>query len=266
MAKKELCQITLRSKSNGYELTVDDKSYFYFNAIAMLEGIFVHVGLEIERFMDHETILSLITACATYPKEGDAMREAARLQGIVDNQQDTIGRLNSAIARQQAEKQKMRDEINELRVKLTAANAKIDRLSPKPDKPKPESKNPTKVDVGEADKPKKVTSRHIKAKGKAEMETAQKQVPYSDAVYEALMMPLTDTGLEPRIVNRLALLGGSCKTVGDAVRHTASELLKIRGVGAYVKDTWFAWLKAHGLVMGMDVESILWCHAKLKKQ
>ena len=56
----------------------------YFTLQELLEGIFVHVGLHKLDWLDRDTITDLMTACATWPKEGDAIQEAARLTAQVE--------------------------------------------------------------------------------------------------------------------------------------------------------------------------------------
>lgn len=125
--------------------------------------------------------------------------------------------------------------------KKAAQEAEKPKEEPTP-KPKPKA----------ADKPKKTP----KAKTKA--------VKYSEAVYQALMTPLTIDrmhGISLRTLKILKYAGGQVNmTVGDAARYSKKEMLMQRGCGTAVIDDWQRWLDAHGLQMGMNVSAILKQH------
>ena len=79
MAK--LINIKVMTHPNGYDLSIgDEASYMYFTLAELVEGFMYHVGLDIVKFADEDTIHNLILACATYPKEGDAIQEVAKLE------------------------------------------------------------------------------------------------------------------------------------------------------------------------------------------
>jgi hypothetical protein len=84
MAKKELKKIELSTLPNGYSLEIDNKGFMYFTLEKLLEGFFVHVGLEILSFIDKESIHDLIIACATYPNEGDAIKAVAKMEPEIE--------------------------------------------------------------------------------------------------------------------------------------------------------------------------------------
>lgn len=80
----ERTHISVHNIPNGYSLTVDKNSYIAFNERELLEEIFVHVGLEKNDYMNQQTIHDLMVACATYPKEGDAIRRVAELEAMIE--------------------------------------------------------------------------------------------------------------------------------------------------------------------------------------
>lgn len=84
MAKKDLKKIKVSTLPNGYSLDVNDKRYMYYTLQELLEGFFVHVGLESIGFMDRESIHDLVIACATYPHEGDAIKAVAKMEPEIE--------------------------------------------------------------------------------------------------------------------------------------------------------------------------------------
>lgn len=120
-------QINIMTHNNGYALTVGDAKYMYFTEEKLVEGIFVHIALGIEDYMSQENIQSLITACATWPKEGDAIQAAATLMD---------------------ENESLREKIMRLQKTIRDLKERIDRLTgeakkhEKPEAPKPTKRNP----------------------------------------------------------------------------------------------------------------------------
>lgn len=86
-------------------------------------------------------------------------------------------------------------------------------------------------------------------------------VEYSKAVYNALMTPLTIDrmhGISIRTLKILKYAGGQVNlTVGDVAKLSRKEMLMQRGCGTVIIEDWQAWLDAHGLQMGMNVQKIL---------
>lgn len=66
---KKLQELHVSMLPNGYDVKIGKKSMLYFNEQELLEGLFVHIGLKIDDYMNKQTIRDLMTACATYPKE-----------------------------------------------------------------------------------------------------------------------------------------------------------------------------------------------------
>ena len=59
MKHKKLKKITLCTINNGYELTIEKNSYFYFDIPTLIEGVMVHVGLH-HTEVCHKMILSTL--------------------------------------------------------------------------------------------------------------------------------------------------------------------------------------------------------------
>lgn len=267
MAKKQLTKVSVQTLPNGYSLDVDGKGYMYFTLQELLEGIFVHVGLHKLDWLDRDTITDLMTACATWPKEGDAIQEAARLTAQIESLQQTRTKDASTIAT-------LKNQLAITSQKLADTTAKLARFlsAEKPVEAKENSntepKNVSKGDVLPKAKAPKTTS-HI-----TQSDLAQKSkrkpieptvtIPYSEAVYQSLMLPLTidKTGLPTRVLSIMKMVGGlSNATVGDALTHPKKEFEKIRGFGKGVAEKLDMFIESHHLAYGMNVDGILMKHA-----
>jgi len=267
MAKKQLTKVSVQTVPNGYLLNVEGNGYMYFTLQELLEGFFVHVGLNKLNWLDRDTITDLMTACATWPKEGDAIQEAARLTAQVEDLQQSRTRDASTIAT-------LKNQLASTSKKLADTTAKLARFlsSEKPveakENPDTEPKNVSKGDVLPKAKAPKTTS-HI-TQGDLAQTSKRKPIdptvtiPYSEAVYQSLMLPLTidKTGLPTRVLSIMKIVGGSSNaTVGDALMHPKKEFEKIRGFGNVVAEKLDMFIKSHHLAYGMNVEEILMKHA-----
>ena len=76
-------RVRLMTTPNGYSLDVDGNGYMYFTIAELVEGFFIHVGLGIVDYCDEQTMRDLMTACATWPKEGDAIKAVGGLEAKV---------------------------------------------------------------------------------------------------------------------------------------------------------------------------------------
>jgi hypothetical protein len=267
MAKKQLTKVSVQTVPNGYLLNVEGNGYMYFTLQELLEGFFIHVGLNKLNWLDRDTITDLLTACATWPKEGDAIQEAARLTAQVEDLQQSRTKDASTIAT-------MKNQLASTSKKLADTTAKLARFlsSEKPveakENPDTEPKNVSKGDVLPKAKAPKTTS-HI-TQGDLAQTSKRKPIdptvtiPYSEAVYQSLMLPLTidKTGLPTRVLSIMKIVGGSSNaTVGDALMHPKKEFEKIRGFGKGVAEKLDAFINSHHLAYGMNVEDILMKHA-----
>lgn len=272
MAKKQFMKVSVQTLPNGYSLDVDGKGFMYYNLQGLVEGIFVHVGLQKLDYLDNDIIADLMTACATWPKEGDAIRDAARLTVQIETLQQSLDRNASTINR-------LKSQLADTQQKLADSTAKLARFlsAEKPvkeDKKQPngESRIVTRGDLMPKAKAQKTTSnitkgdvvqKKPKSIKKAEPKP-QTAIQYSEAVYQSLMLPLTmdKTGLPTRVLSVMKVVGGSSNaTVGDALTHTKKEFMKVRGFGKGVAEKLEAFLSRHHLDYGMNVEAIMMQHA-----
>ena len=266
MAKKQFTKVSVQTLPNGYSLDVDGKGYMYFTIQELVEGIFVHVGLHKLDWLDSDTITDLMTACATWPKEGDAIQQAARLTAQVEALQQSRTKDASTIAT-------LKDQLANTSKKLADTTEKLSRFlsaeNPVEDKKqsKGESRIVTRGDVLSKAKALKTTTHFThgdlaqNSKRKPIEQTVT--IPYSDAVYDALMLPLTidKTGLPTRVLSIMKMVGGlSNATVGDALMHSRKEFEKIRGFGKVVAEKLDSFVSRHHLDYGMNVEEILMKH------
>lgn len=267
MAKKQLTKVSVQTLPNGYSLDVDGKGYMYFTLQELMEGIFVHVGLHKLDWLDRDTITDIMTACATWPKEGDAIQEAARLTAQIESLQQTRTKDASTIAT-------LKNQLAITSQKLADTTAKLARFlsAEKPvdakENSNTEPKNVSKGDmIPKAKAPKTtmhITQGDIAQKSKRKPIEPTVTIPYSEAVYQSLMLHLTidKTGLPTRVLSIMKMVGGSSNaTVGDALTHPKKEFEKIRGFGKGVAEKLDMFIESHHLAYGMNVEEILMKHA-----
>jgi len=268
MAKKQFMNISIQTLPNGYSLDVDGKGFMYYTVQELLDGFFMHVGLRKTDYLDREVITDLMTACATWPKEGDAIQEAARLTAQVEALQERGDRNASTI-------NQLKRQLADTQQKLADSTAKLSRFlsaekpAEKKKQQKGESRIVTRGDIVQKAKAPKLTSNITKgdvapktSKRKPVEQTAT--IHYSEVVYQALMLPLTidKTGLPTRVLSIMKIVGGSSNaTVGDALTHQKSEFMKVRGFGKGVAEKLEAFLSRHHLDYGMNVEAIMMQHA-----
>lgn len=91
--KQELIAIQVKTLPNGYSLDLEKENFMYYSPMALLEGLFVHVGMNREGAMTKEEIKALIEAV----KNGGAV---TKLQAEVNELKDTIVELRKQIREQ----------------------------------------------------------------------------------------------------------------------------------------------------------------------
>lgn len=91
--KKERITIQVKSLPNGYSVDLEKESFMYYSPTALLEGLFVHVGMNREGAMTKEEIKTLIEAV----KDGGAVM---KLQEEVNQLKDTIAELRKQVREQ----------------------------------------------------------------------------------------------------------------------------------------------------------------------
>jgi len=263
---KNFKTITIETLPNGYAMTVDVDRYMYFSVGTLIEGFFTHVGLGMAKFLDKDTMHALMTACATWPKEGDAIQEAARLSTQVESLQRTHQTDTTRIANLKTQVAELNAKLEDVKLKLARYTAIEENRHPgRPATEKPFTKE---SEAAAAKATSHITQADLVQKQpKITKKTAVaplESIPYSDAVYNALMLPLTidKTGLPTRVLSIMKMVGGSSNaTVGDALMHPKKEFEKIRGFGKGVAEKLDAFIRSHHLTYAMNVEEILMKHA-----
>ena len=91
--KQELIAIQVKTLPNGYGVDLEKENFMYYTPMALLEGLFVHVGMNREGAMTKEEIKALIEAV----KNGGAV---TKLQAEVNVLNDTITELKKQIREQ----------------------------------------------------------------------------------------------------------------------------------------------------------------------
>ena len=91
--KKERIAIRVKSLPNGYSVDLEKESFMYYSPMALLEGLFVHVGMNREGALTKEEIKTLIEAV----KDGGVVM---KLQEEVNQLKDTIAELRKQVREQ----------------------------------------------------------------------------------------------------------------------------------------------------------------------
>ena len=91
--KQELIDIQVKTLPNGYTVDLEKENFMYYSPMALLEGLFVHVGMNREGAMTKEEIKTLIEAV----KDGGAV---TKLQEEVNQLKDTIAELRKQVREQ----------------------------------------------------------------------------------------------------------------------------------------------------------------------
>jgi hypothetical protein len=98
--KKERIAIRVTTLPNGYSVDLEKESFMYYSPLALLEGLFVHVGMNREGAMTKEEIKSLI--------------ESVKNGGIVTKLQAEVNALNDTIAELRKRVREQKKVIKEL--------------------------------------------------------------------------------------------------------------------------------------------------------
>ena len=91
--KQELITIQVKTLPNGYTVDLEKENFMYYSPMALLEGLFVHVGMNREGALTKEDIKTLIEAV----KDGGAV---TKLQAEVNELKDTIAELRKQVREQ----------------------------------------------------------------------------------------------------------------------------------------------------------------------
>ena len=91
--KQEVIDIQVKTLPNGYSVDLEKENFMYYSPMALLEGLFVHVGMNREGAMTKEEIKALIEAV----RNGGAV---TKLQAEVNELKDTITELRKQVREQ----------------------------------------------------------------------------------------------------------------------------------------------------------------------
>ena len=102
--KQELITIQVKTLPNGYTVDLEKENFMYYSPMALLEGLFVHVGMNREGAMTKEEIKSLI--------------ESVKNGGIVTKLQAEVNALNDTIAELRKQVREQKKVIKELSMEV----------------------------------------------------------------------------------------------------------------------------------------------------
>jgi hypothetical protein len=111
-------RVKVETAPNGYSLDVDGNGYMYFTLAELVEGFFTHVGLGIVDYCDEQTMRDLMTACATWPKEGDAIKCAAEQQKTIDTLDQAHKKALNVIKQIKQSNVKLADDLTKTKKRL----------------------------------------------------------------------------------------------------------------------------------------------------
>lgn len=111
-------RVKVETAPNGYSLDVDGNGYMYFTLAELVEGFFTHVGLGIVDYCDKQTMRDLMTACATWPKEGDAIKCAAEQQKTIDTLDQAHKKALNVIKQIKQSNVKLADDLTKTKKRL----------------------------------------------------------------------------------------------------------------------------------------------------
>ena len=97
--------ILLRTMVNGYSLEVNGEGYMYYDVQSLLEGLFVHVGMNRLGAMTKDEIKTMVEAV----KDGSAIK---KLQAEVNDLKAAIDEQNKLIREQKKEIKSLKKELN----------------------------------------------------------------------------------------------------------------------------------------------------------
>ncbi len=98
--KQELIAIQVKTLPNGYSVDLEKENFMYYSPMTLLEGMFVHVGMNREGAMTKEAIKVLI--------------ESVKNDGIVTKLQAEVNALNDTIAELRKQVREQKKVIKEL--------------------------------------------------------------------------------------------------------------------------------------------------------
>ena len=116
---KMVHQIRIDTVPNGYTMDVDGNGFMYYTLAELIEGVFTHIGLGIVDYCDEKTMRDLMTACALWPNEGDAIKAVAGLEAKVQALEQSNQRQFADIAKKKATIASLNDELARTKKRLS---------------------------------------------------------------------------------------------------------------------------------------------------
>ena len=98
-------KIEIKTKVNGYVMELEYEGYMYYDLQSLLEGIFVHVGMNRLESLTKEEIETLLNAT----KDGGIIK---KLQAEVNELKATISEQKKLIRSQKHEIKTLKNELN----------------------------------------------------------------------------------------------------------------------------------------------------------
>ena len=98
--KQKLITIQVKTLPNGYSVDLEKENFMYYSPMTLLEGLFVHVGMNREGAMTKEEIKVLI--------------ESVKNGGIVTKLQAEVNALNDTIVELRKQVREQKKVIKEL--------------------------------------------------------------------------------------------------------------------------------------------------------
>ena len=103
--KKERIAIRVTTLPNGYSVELEREGYMYYDVQSLLEGLFVHIGMNRLEAMTKDEIKTMVEAV----KDGSAIK---KLQAEVNDLKAAIDEQNKLIREQKKEIKSLKKELN----------------------------------------------------------------------------------------------------------------------------------------------------------
>ena len=116
--RKMAHHVSVKTIPNGYAMDVDKTGYMYYTLAELVEGFLVHVGLGVVDYCEKETMRDLITACGTFPKEGQAIQAVAGLQAKIEALEQSHKRDLREIETRKQQNLKLSEELTKTKRRL----------------------------------------------------------------------------------------------------------------------------------------------------
>lgn len=221
MEKSRKQKINVSTLSNGYCLKIDEQEYMYFNAMELLAGFMVHVGMQKTDYMDKGDILTMLFQTMVGQEWENTITS---LNSRVRDLEDRLGRTINHLEQTAKTGDRMEPRINEL-------NEAIKSLYENIEKQKKDNRQ-SLMDVRESSQTAKETAAEFKKESKelkANIATIDK---YAKGVKKMIQDAETHTKtvelLERRLENLFNTIEKNAKkSTGSRKKNDAAVLAEI---------------------------------------